>query len=79
MILIRTHSNRWIARERLDRPALGRVTRIDGEQVPSSYRTELFIPAAVERILLRDADCLEVAFALLLAAIVRSQTMDDDG
>jgi hypothetical protein len=78
MILVRTHSNRWIARERVDRPAVGRVTRIDGEQAPSNYRTELFIPAAAERILLRDADCLDVAFALLLAAITRSQAMGEN-
>jgi hypothetical protein len=77
MILIKTHSNRWIARERLDRPVLGRVTRIGAVQMPTNYRTELLAPATVKRVLLRDAGSLEVAFALLIAAIARSQMANE--
>ena len=73
MILVRTHSNRWVARRQRDWPVVGTITLINPGQHPPVYRTETHDIAYAERVLLRDEDCLEVAFALLLAGIERGR------
>lgn len=72
MILIRTHSNRWVARERRDRPVTGIITLINPGERRAVYRTESVDIGSGERALLRDSDALEVAFALLLARRARA-------
>lgn len=67
MILTRSHANRWIAREKRQHPAVGAITLLNPGEPRPVYRTEAWEFGSEERHLLRDADALEVAFALLLA------------
>ncbi|NQX28368.1 hypothetical protein HQQ81_13560 [Microbacteriaceae bacterium VKM Ac-2854] len=73
MMLIRTHANRWIAREKRDRPAVGVITLLNPGEKRPVFRTEAIDLGSPERHLLRDADALEVALALLLARRARRE------
>lgn len=73
MMLERTHPNRWVARERRDLPALGMITLVNPGEPVAVFRTVALRAGSDERLLLRDCDALEVAFALLLAHTVRSR------
>ncbi|NQX16455.1 hypothetical protein [Rathayibacter sp. VKM Ac-2857] len=70
MILLRTHSNRWIARARRTGVVHGLITFADDLPQPV-FRTLRLDTATGERVLLRDTDTLEVAFAVLIAAVER--------
>ncbi len=72
MILQRTHANRWVARRSRRQPAKGVITRI-GSAGQAVYKTYALTDDASERLILRDATSLEVAFALLLAHHSRAQ------
>jgi hypothetical protein len=72
MILLRTHSNRWIARARRTGVVHGLITFADDLPQPV-FRTLRLDAATGERVLLRDTDTLEVAFAVLIAAVERAR------
>ncbi|WKK70519.1 hypothetical protein Q0F99_11685 [Rathayibacter oskolensis] len=72
MILLRTHSNRWIARARRTGVALGLITFAADLPRPV-YKTVRLDVESGERVLLRDADSLEEAFAVLIAGVERSR------
>lgn len=72
MLLRRTHENRWIARHYRHAPAVGRITRMNAAGQSACFRTEAWLAGHDERILLRDTDALEIAFALLLASTTRA-------
>lgn len=72
MILLRTHSNRWIARARRTGVALGLITFAADLPRPV-YKTVRLDAATGERVLLRDSDCLEEAFAVLIAGVERAR------
>ncbi|ROQ60677.1 hypothetical protein EDF36_1823 [Rathayibacter sp. PhB152] len=75
MILLRTHSNRWIARARRTGVVHGLITFADDLPQPV-FRTLRLDAATGERVLLRDTDTLEVAFAVLIAAVERARLAD---
>lgn len=83
MQLFRTHQNRWVARERRTGPTVGMITRIDTDHPLPIYRAEARPPGTDERRLLHDSDALEIAFARIIAALVRAQAersaTGDDG
>lgn len=72
MILLRTHSNRWIARARRTGIALGLITFAADLPRPV-FKTVRLDTSSGERILLRDSDSLEEAFAVLIAGVERSR------
>lgn len=74
MILMGTHANRWVARKSRLRPVSGVITRVGGPGHGAVFRTYALTAEPAERVLLRDADSLEVAFALLLAHVERLRT-----
>ncbi len=74
MILQRTHANRWVARRSRRQPVRGVITRV-GSAGSAVYRTYALTQDPAERLLLRDATSLEVAFALLLAHDTRAQSV----
>ena len=71
MILLRTHSNRWIARARRAGAVVGVIT-LAADLARPVYRTIRLDPSG-ERLLLRDTDALEEAFAVLLAGVERAR------
>ncbi|KQQ08473.1 hypothetical protein [Rathayibacter sp. Leaf296] len=71
MILLRTHSNRWIARARRAGTVVGVIT-LDTDPGRPVHRTVRLDPSG-ERVLLRDTESLEEAFAVLLAGIERAR------
>lgn len=72
MILLRTHSNRWIARARRTGVALGLITFAADLPRPV-FKTVRLDLVTGERVLLRDSDCLEEAFAVLIAGVERAR------
>lgn len=72
MILAQTHSNRWVARKRRNQVVLGIITLVSLDGKGPVYRSELVSVTSTERVLLRDESSLDVAFAVLLAAIQRA-------
>ncbi|SMH44537.1 hypothetical protein SAMN06295885_2381 [Rathayibacter oskolensis] len=72
MILLRTHSNRWIARARRAGVALGLITFAADLPRPVFKTVRLEVETG-ERILLRDSDSLEEAFAVLIAGVERAR------
>ncbi|MWV48886.1 hypothetical protein GRS96_06290 [Rathayibacter sp. VKM Ac-2803] len=72
MILLRTHSNRWVARARRAGVALGLIT-LAAELSRPVYKTVRLDIESGERILLRDSDSLEEAFAVLIAGVERAR------
>ncbi len=73
VILQRTHANRWVARRSRRQPVRGVITRV-GPAGSAVYKTYALTQDPAERLLLRDATSLEVAFALLLAHHTRVQS-----
>jgi len=73
VLLERTHSNRWVARARRDRPVVGSITFLESRPRRVVFRSQVFGGGADGRLLLRDAECLEVAFALILAQLARAE------
>jgi hypothetical protein len=71
VILQGTHANRWVARRSRRQPVRGVITRV-GPAGSAVYKTYALTLDPAERLLLRDATSLEVAFALLLAHHTRA-------
>lgn len=72
MILEQTHANRWIVRERRTSGAIARITHLHHDARRPYFRTEMLDPLdPSEHVLLRDADTLELAFALAIARSTR--------
>ncbi|KZX22340.1 hypothetical protein [Rathayibacter tanaceti] len=78
MILSRTHANRWVARARRNGAVLGVITLVPDLPRPT-YRTVRLDAATGERVLLRDTEALEDAFAVLLAGLERARFATADG
>ncbi|QHC57722.1 hypothetical protein [Rathayibacter sp. VKM Ac-2760] len=72
MILLRTHSNRWVARARRTGVVVGLIT-LAADLPHPVFRTVRLDGPSGERVLLRDTDTLEVAFAVLIAAVERAR------
>lgn len=72
MILLRTHSNRWVARARRTSAVLGLITLVEEQPRPVFTTVRLDLESG-ERVLLRDTETLEEAFAVLLAGIERAR------
>jgi len=76
VILERTHANRWVARRSRRRPVQGVITRVPGPESTTVFKTYALTDEPSERLLLRDAATLEVAFALLIAHAARTFSPD---